>query len=286
MRFFILIVSCFVIQLSVAQNKLSGTWQGVLMRSGISIDKGTLFYVNFEATGNKLSGLTREEVYDTKFYSTKKINGTIDDSKITFDQFVEVKSKKSSQLKWCRLKGELSYDETTGYLKGNFTSTDCKRVIGTIILYRSEFTLSSEESLDVSHMWFDRFVKDYNAGLSAPDIRKIERDNFKFIPIYFDYDKAEIRPEHYDFLNRMIKIVKGHSDLRVKVTGNTDSDGSDAYNDDLSKRRAEAIIQYFVERGISSDRLEINFNGEKKPIDTNETPEGKQKNRRVEFEFI
>ena len=84
----------------------------------------------------------------------------------------------------------------------------------------------------------------------------------------------------------MIKVVEGHTDLRVKVTGHTDADGSDAYNDDLSKRRAEAIIKFFTDRGLSRDRLEFDFKGEKQPVDNNDTPEGKQHNRRVDFKFI
>ena len=117
-------------------------------------------------------------------------------------------------------------------------------------------------------------------------IRKIERDNFVFEPIYFDFDKFEIREEHHEFLNAMIKIVKGHSDLRVKVTGHTDSDGSHMYNDTLSMNRAKSIIKFFTDRGLDADRIEIDFKGEMDPVSTNDTSQGKQLNRRVDFEFI
>ncbi len=84
----------------------------------------------------------------------------------------------------------------------------------------------------------------------------------------------------------MIRVVDGHSDLRIKVTGHTDADGSDTYNLDLSKRRAEALIQFFIVNGLSRERIEIDFKGEADPIDDNATPEGKQRNRRVDFSFI
>ena len=84
----------------------------------------------------------------------------------------------------------------------------------------------------------------------------------------------------------MVRVVDGHSDLRIKVTGHTDSDGSDSYNEDLSRRRAEALINFFVSQGLSKDRIVLDFKGEKEPVDTNNTPEGKQKNRRVDFSFI
>jgi outer membrane protein OmpA-like peptidoglycan-associated protein len=84
----------------------------------------------------------------------------------------------------------------------------------------------------------------------------------------------------------MTRVVDGHTDLRIKVTGHTDNVGSDAYNIDLSKRRAQSLIDFFVAHGLSKDRIEIDFKGESDPIDNNSTPEGKQHNRRVDFVFI
>lgn len=84
----------------------------------------------------------------------------------------------------------------------------------------------------------------------------------------------------------MIRVVDGHTDLRIKVTGHTDADGSDEYNIELSKKRAQSLIDFFVANGLSKDRIEIDFKGEKAPIDSNDTPEGKQHNRRVDFSFI
>jgi outer membrane protein OmpA-like peptidoglycan-associated protein len=84
----------------------------------------------------------------------------------------------------------------------------------------------------------------------------------------------------------MIRVVDGHTDLRIKVTGHTDADGSDAYNVDLSKKRAQSLIDFFVANGLSKDRIEIDFKGESLPVDSNSTPEGKQHNRRVDFAFI
>jgi outer membrane protein OmpA-like peptidoglycan-associated protein len=138
----------------------------------------------------------------------------------------------------------------------------------------------------LAHSWMKFFINDLSKGYNAPAIREIERKSFVFQPIYFDYDKAEIRPEYHDFLIKMIRVVDGHTDLRIKVTGHTDADGSDAYNVDLSKKRAQALIDFFVANGLSKDRIEIDFKGESLPVDSNSTPEGKQHNRRVDFAFI
>ena len=269
-----------------AESVIDGTWQGVMIRAGQSIDNATLFYADFTVNGSTVDGRTREELFNTEKFAVKKITGTFKNKTLSFRQIVIEKSSKSSRMKWCRFSGELKYDSITGYLEGTYESTDCKRVIGKIILYKSDFTLSREEQPEISHLWYEQFVRDYKEGLNAPEIRKIERANLVFEPIFFDFDKSEIRPEHDAFLLRLIKVVKGHSDLRVHVTGHTDADGSNAYNDTLSQDRAKAIIEYFVKHGLSADRLEFDFKGETQPIDTNNTPEGKQRNRRVDFTFI
>jgi outer membrane protein OmpA-like peptidoglycan-associated protein len=81
-------------------------------------------------------------------------------------------------------------------------------------------------------------------------------------------------------------VINGHTDLRLKVIGHTDWDGSDQYNEDLSKKRAESIIQFLELNGLDQDRIEYEYQGEKKPADTNKTSEGKKRNRRVDFQFI
>ncbi len=281
----ILWISCLSF-IGFSETIYDGTWQGVIIRAGQSIENGTLFFADFSVNGKTVDGRTREEVFDSEKYAVKKISGTITDGSINFRQIVVEKSTKTSRMKWCRFNASLAYDSITGYLEGTYESTDCKRVIGKIIMYRLDFKLSREKESEISHLWFKQFVKDFKDGLNAPEIRKIERENFVFKPIFFDFDKSDIREEHRAFLMRLIKVVKGHSDLRVKVTGHTDADGTNAYNDQLSRNRAKAIIDYFVKHGLDADRLEFDFKGETQPIDTNNTSEGKQRNRRVDFAFI
>ena len=283
---FTFVISGFFLFPTISQEKLSGTWLGVLQRAGQSYAEGTPFYLKVDGDGNSITGCTREEVYDTDDFAVKQIKGTVENGTLAFQQIVISKSKRNPKIKWCRFDAELKYNTTTGYLEGSFESTDCKRLIGKITLYRSAYNFAQDTKNELSQLWFTQIVKDLQAGLFAPEIRKIERDNFKFEPVFFDFDKDEIRTEHYDFLNRLIKVVKGHSDLRVKVIGHTDADGSDTYNDGLSKRRAEVIIKYFAQHGLNADRLEFDFKGEKQPVDSNNTPEGKQRNRRVDFSFI
>jgi OOP family OmpA-OmpF porin len=80
--------------------------------------------------------------------------------------------------------------------------------------------------------------------------------------------------------------LKSHSDLRIKIIGNTDGDGSEAFNLELSKKRSNEIKLILIRNGIHTDRMIEEYNGELYPIDSNETDEGKRKNRRVDFQFI
>jgi outer membrane protein OmpA-like peptidoglycan-associated protein len=170
-------------------------------------------------------------------------------------------------------------------LEGTYESK-CPEEKGKIILYKSKFDFNDKPEPLQAHSWFDRFANDLKEGLSSPEQRLVELRNFKFDPIYFDYDKYEIKGEYQDYLRKMIKMVKSHSDLRIKITGHTDADGSDKYNEKLSQNRAKALIRFFEENGLEKSRVVIDFKGEKQPVDSNKTPEGKQKNRRVDFAFI
>jgi outer membrane protein OmpA-like peptidoglycan-associated protein len=137
-----------------------------------------------------------------------------------------------------------------------------------------------------TQLWRTQLIDDIKNNRKAPEIRTKERANFLFQPIFFDVDKAEIRTEFTPFLDKMLAVVLGHSDLRIMVIGHTDADGSNAYNNALSERRAAAITAYFVAKGLAPDRIKIQFKGESEPIGNNKTNEGKQLNRRVDFLFI
>lgn len=102
--------------------------------------------------------------------------------------------------------------------------------------------------------------------------------------VNFDFDKSTLRPDAVAILSEAVQILQRYPDLRVEVAGHTDSVGTDAYNQKLSERRAKAVYDYLTSNGIDSSRLvgPIGY-GESRPIDTNETAEGRAKNRRTEL---
>lgn len=269
-----------------SQTNFNGVWQGIMVRDGFKNEQANIIFADFKTSNGSLEGKIRDEIFDTDHYAVKKIKGSYKDHEIKFNEFVIEKKKSSSKTNWCNIEASLNYNDSTGYLEGRYTSNDCKRNSGKIILYRSKASFSAGDTPSLSHSWFTPFINDLKKGYNAPMIREEERKNFQFQPIYFDHDKAEIKPEYNEFLIKMSRVVDGHTDLRIKVTGHTDSDGSEIYNTDLSRRRAQALIDFFISHGLSQDRIEIDFKGEGSPIDTNLTPEGKQHNRRVDFAFI
>ena len=269
-----------------SQVDFKGTWQGITIKDGQKTEQGNILFLNLTLSGKTVEGKSREEYYSTDFYAVKKIKGEFTDNLLKFKQMMIEKKKSNSKTTWCLFEANLKYNDSTGYLEGRYKSTDCRQNSGKIILYRSTAEFSNDDKTILNQSWIDAFKNDLKIGLNAPEIRMKERSEFVFEPIYFDVDQAIIKPEYETFLLKMIRIVNGHSDLRVQITGHTDSDGSDLYNEDLSRRRSQAIIDFFVAHGIKVDKLNIEFKGEKNPIDSNKTPEGKKHNRRVDFEFI
>ncbi|MCS6789718.1 MAG: OmpA family protein [Bacteroidia bacterium] len=104
--------------------------------------------------------------------------------------------------------------------------------------------------------------------------------------IFFDFDRATLRPESRAELERLYQILIENPSIKIRIAGHTDSFGSDEYNQRLSESRAKSVYEYLIQRGISAGRLSYVGYGESRPIDTNETEEGRQNNRRVEIEIL
>jgi len=104
--------------------------------------------------------------------------------------------------------------------------------------------------------------------------------------IFFDFDKATLRPESVAELNRLTKLMNDVPTLKIEVSGHTDNVGSAEYNKSLSERRAKSVVDYLTEHGIKKDRLEYAGYGFSQPIATNDTDEGRQQNRRTEFKVL
>jgi OmpA-OmpF porin, OOP family len=101
--------------------------------------------------------------------------------------------------------------------------------------------------------------------------------------VLFDFDKSNIKPEYYRFLDDAAKVFEMNPSIRVEVQGNTDNIGTAKYNMGLSLRRANAVMQYLVNKGVAQSRLNARGFGFSRPVATNDTDEGRALNRRVEL---
>ncbi len=104
--------------------------------------------------------------------------------------------------------------------------------------------------------------------------------------IFFDFDKSVLKEASFPVLQRLIEYLKDDQIKRIEISGHTDSVGRDEYNKALSGRRAQSVINYFIQNGISKDRLELSAQGESQPLVSNDTPENRAQNRRVEFKIL
>ena len=103
---------------------------------------------------------------------------------------------------------------------------------------------------------------------------------------FFDFDKSVLKPEAKSKLDDLVGKLKGINLEVIIAVGHTDGIGSDAYNNKLSVRRAEAVKAYLVSKGIEPNRVYTEGKGKKQPVADNKTAEGRAKNRRVEIEVV
>ena len=104
--------------------------------------------------------------------------------------------------------------------------------------------------------------------------------------ITFATDSAAVQPQFQPTLSEVASILSQYPKTYIDVLGHTDSDGADAYNQTLSERRARAVADYLVGKGVQSARIATRGYGETQPIASNATAEGKASNRRVEIKIV
>ena len=134
----------------------------------------------------------------------------------------------------------------------------------------------------------EAFRQDLEAERRANEIEveRVRKDLLKLTlesEVSFDFDRAEIKPAFEPTLDKLARVLRKHDRTRIEVVGHTDSVGSEEYNERLSERRAEAVVDYLAGTGIARHRLTATGKGEAEPRATNDTEAGRQLNRRVEI---
>lgn len=139
--------------------------------------------------------------------------------------------------------------------------------------------------------YMDNQQRDFNSAMAEEqrnkeiDMERMQDDTLKLTmnsEVSFDYDSATVKPAFRDTLDKLADLLRKYDRTVVHVIGHTDSRGSDAYNQSLSERRARAVMDYLISRGVPAERLRSEGRSEREPRDSNATEAGRQLNRRVE----
>jgi outer membrane protein OmpA-like peptidoglycan-associated protein len=289
MRIFTVIILFLVSNAYGQLGFLEGTWQGIITTYNQSPKEGNAIWFEFkiDQDSGEMKGESRVETPFTQYFAYKNLKGkALSRNEISFEEIFIGLQKNTGRETWCLNKGTLNYDDSTGYLSGEWSSSDCRRLSGNIVLYRSKHLMSKSDTSTLYHSWFNNMVTDLKKGWNAYYVRDAEMRNFQFVPVYFDHDKDELKEKFEAYLKQMARIVNSHSDLRIKIIGHTDSNGTDDYNVDLSERRAERVRKFLMDANVPADKIVIEYRGERDPATSNATLQGKALNRRVDFEFI
>ena len=117
-------------------------------------------------------------------------------------------------------------------------------------------------------------------------VRYRPEKSFNLDDVHFETGKSKLLPSSFPTLDELVEVLELKPDLRLEIAGHTDNVGNDASNLKLSQDRAQAVVNYLIQKGIAKARLEANGYGEQAPIASNETEEGRQENRRTEARIL
>ncbi|MBL8009250.1 MAG: OmpA family protein [Flavobacteriales bacterium] len=128
-----------------------------------------------------------------------------------------------------------------------------------------------------------------HAGTAQVELPRVEPEVGKSIVldhIFFDFDKAELKPESHAELEKVVHLLTDYPHMRIEIGAHTDDQGSEAYNIRLSNDRAKAVVDHLVKEKVDADRLSWKGYGKSRPVADNSSEEGRAKNRRVEFTVL
>ncbi|MCC1498160.1 OmpA family protein, partial [Alcanivorax sp. 1008] len=128
----------------------------------------------------------------------------------------------------------------------------------------------------------DRIKKEVSEEVISEEVIN-ELAEMDFSNIKFENNSSSIKEGAKQYLDSVVLFLMKNPEVNLSIEAHSDAVGDDAYNLMLSEQRAQSVVKYLVNKGVSESRLASQGHGESKPIATNQTPEGREKNRRVEF---
>ncbi len=151
----------------------------------------------------------------------------------------------------------------------------------------AEGKISGSQNIDLRGMTAEQVIDAQDFNLDPIEVSTIAPDiTIVLNNIFFDFDKSLLKAESGPELDRMVELLKEKPTMEIEIAGHTDNIGTDKYNMALSERRSKTVVAYLIRQGISRKRLKAKYFGETRPLETNDTEEGREKNRRVEFKIL
>jgi|GEM_PF-748135 len=256
----------------------------------IKLEKNTDYYITFNKEGYN-------SIHE-EYYTRGRKQGWVDLNKIMDLTLTEVEDDKGTYLT-----GQI-VDEATGEgvkAKAQFIDNEKNKVVATYLTDETgTFTVNIPEikkyGVEITakdYLYFAEQVDFSNLNVKNDSVHK----DFSIEPIevgkkvvieniFFETGKSKLKPKSYEALDKVLKLLRNNKDLKLEIAGHTDNVGSYSTNKKLSTNRAKSVVDYLVGHGIDSSRLEHKGYSFTEPIASNDTPEGRQKNRRVEFEIL
>jgi outer membrane protein OmpA-like peptidoglycan-associated protein len=144
---------------------------------------------------------------------------------------------------------------------------------------------SASDNLDLRD---PKSLKDINRDIRMISMNDLTEKQVKLRinNVFFDFDQYTLKSESFPELDRLIKLLKDNNQRKIHLEGHTDNEGTDEYNLELSRKRAESVRDYLVRKGTAKERISILGYGATMPVTSNDTEEGRATNRRVEMWFV
>lgn len=238
--------------------------------------KGNLAYIS----SDKLGGKGKQDIYQFQVYAQARPTPVTYFKGIVFNKETRNKLKADFELI------ELSSGKTVAHAESD-------SLTGAFLLI---LPVQYDYALNVSkpgYLFFsDHFSLSNIHSFTEPFVKNIPLQEIKMGEtvilrnIFFDTDKYDLKPESRAELQRVMDMLIKNPDIRIEISGHTDNIGTREHNADLSLNRANAVCDYLIQHGIAKNRMSFSGYGFSRPIDTNETEQGRANNRRTEFKII
>jgi len=275
----IIISISFSFAQKLKSSDIEGDWQGILKQADGTNTKNYAYWISLNTKNDSVFGIARTEIANTEFYATIRIRGKINSTFVSFIEDRIINNEQRPSYTWCLIKGVLKFNSTDSTLSGNWSASDENCKTGSLLLYKSKKALNNTASVKNTYSQFDEVEQKLKNKESIKGY-KIVLNNINFLT-----NSHTLAPGNEVDIEKIKKILTENENLHLNIQGHTDNIGDDDKNMKLSYLRAKELADRILKYGIERSRITYEGYGKSRPIDSNDTEEGRLKNRRVEIEI-